>query len=91
MPKPLYQLAPKMRGLYRRVAEKFGVHPSYVGRIARGKRHSPKIEVFLNHEIQRNSDVRIKASNEEEIAWCQGSVAASAASPRREPCHQQRG
>jgi transcriptional regulator with XRE-family HTH domain len=40
-------------GLYRRVAEKCGVDPSYVSRIARGERRSPKIELFLNHEIQR--------------------------------------
>jgi hypothetical protein len=53
MTKPLIQIAPKMRGLYRRVAEKFGVDPSYVSLIARGKRRYPKIEAFLNHEVQR--------------------------------------
>ena len=53
MTKPLFMLAPKMRGLYCRVADKFGVSPSYVSRIARGERHSPEIEAFLNHEIQR--------------------------------------
>ena len=53
MTKPLIQIAPKIRGLYRRVAEKFGVDPSYVSRVARGERRSPKIEASLNHEVQR--------------------------------------
>jgi transcriptional regulator with XRE-family HTH domain len=53
MTKPLFQLARRTKGLYRRVAEKFGVDPSYVSRIARRERHSPKIEEFLNHEVQR--------------------------------------
>jgi transcriptional regulator with XRE-family HTH domain len=53
MTKPLIQIAPKIRGLYRRVAEKFGVDPSYVSRIARGERQYPKIENFLNREVQR--------------------------------------
>jgi hypothetical protein len=39
--------------LYRRVADKFGVDASYVSRIARGERRSPKIELFLSREIQR--------------------------------------
>ena len=53
MTKSLIQIAPKIRGLYRRVAEKFGVDPSYVSRIARGERQYPKIENFLNREVQR--------------------------------------
>lgn len=53
MTKPLFQVAPKMRGLYRRAADKFRVDPSYVSRIARGERHSPKIEEFLNREVHR--------------------------------------
>lgn len=35
-----------MRGLYGRVAAKCGVHPSYVSRVARGERNSPKIEAM---------------------------------------------
>jgi len=42
-----------MRGLYRRVADKLGVHPSYVSRVARSERKSPKIEAKLNHEISK--------------------------------------
>jgi DNA-binding transcriptional regulator YdaS (Cro superfamily) len=53
MTKPSIQIALKIRGLYRRIADKFGVDPSYVSRIARGERHSPKIEAFLNREVQR--------------------------------------
>lgn len=53
MSKPKLQLASVIRGLYRRVADKFGVDPSYVSRIARGERRSHKIELFLDHEVQR--------------------------------------
>jgi len=43
-------------GLYRRVAEKLGVDPSYVSRVATGKRDAPKIlraVVDELHKIQR--------------------------------------
>jgi transcriptional regulator with XRE-family HTH domain len=53
MTKPFLHVASMTRGLYRRVAEKFGVDPSYVSRIARGERRSPQIEEFLNREIQK--------------------------------------
>jgi len=53
MTKTWFNLASVTRGLYQRVAEKFGVDPSYVSRIARGERRSPKIEASLNHEVQR--------------------------------------
>jgi hypothetical protein len=53
MSKPKLQLASVIRGLYRRVADKYGVDPSYVSRVARGERRSPKIELFLDHEVQR--------------------------------------
>jgi transcriptional regulator with XRE-family HTH domain len=46
-------LASRMRGLYRRVADRLGVDPSYVSRVARGERRSSKIEVFLDHEVQK--------------------------------------
>jgi len=42
-----------MRGLYRRVADRLGVDPSYVSRVARGERKSPKIEASLNREVSR--------------------------------------
>jgi len=53
MGKSRLQLASRMRGLYRRVADKLGVHPSYVSRVARSERKSPKIEAKLNHEISK--------------------------------------
>jgi len=53
MTRTWFNLASVTRGLYRRVADKFEVDPSYVSRIARGERRSPKIEAFLNHEVQR--------------------------------------
>jgi len=53
MSKPKPHLASVIRGLYHRVADKFGVDPSYVSRIARGQRRNPQIELFLNHEVQR--------------------------------------
>jgi transcriptional regulator with XRE-family HTH domain len=42
-----------MRGLYRRIADKLGVDPSYVSRVARGERRSPKIEEVLDREASR--------------------------------------
>lgn len=53
MGKSRLQLASRMRGLYRRVADKLGVHPSYVSRVARSERKSPKIEAHLNREISK--------------------------------------
>jgi hypothetical protein len=53
MNKPELQLASVTRGLYRRVADKFGVDPSYVSRIARGERQNPQIELFLRRETGR--------------------------------------
>jgi hypothetical protein len=47
------QLASRMRGLYQRIATKLGVDPSYVSRVARGERKSPKIEVALNRELAK--------------------------------------
>jgi transcriptional regulator with XRE-family HTH domain len=42
-----------MRGIYRRVAERLGVDPSYVSRVARGERKSRKIEAALNREVSK--------------------------------------
>jgi transcriptional regulator with XRE-family HTH domain len=53
MSKSPLQLASLMRGLYRRVADKLGVDPSYVSRVARGERRSPKIEASLKREVSR--------------------------------------
>jgi transcriptional regulator with XRE-family HTH domain len=43
-------------GIYRRVADQLGVDPSFVSRVARGKREQPKIlRAILDelHKIQR--------------------------------------
>jgi transcriptional regulator with XRE-family HTH domain len=64
MPKSRLQLASLTRGLYKRVADKFGVDPSYVSRVARGERRSPEIESSLNREVsklQTSVSVRTKA------------------------------
>lgn len=53
MAKSRLQLASRMRGLYRRVANRLGVDPSYVSRVARRERKSPKIEAHLNREISK--------------------------------------
>jgi hypothetical protein len=47
------QLASVTRGLYRRIADKLGVDPSYVSRVARGERRSAKIAAQLNREISK--------------------------------------
>jgi hypothetical protein len=43
------------RGLYSRVAEKLGIDPSYVSRVARGERNSEEISHALEDEIRRVS------------------------------------
>jgi predicted transcriptional regulator len=35
------------------VADKLGVDPSYVSRVSRGERRSPKIEVLLRREVSK--------------------------------------
>jgi transcriptional regulator with XRE-family HTH domain len=47
------RLASITRGLYGRVAKKLGVDPSYVSRVARGKRRSVKIEALLESEYSK--------------------------------------
>jgi hypothetical protein len=42
----------QMRGLYARVGLKAGCDVSYVSRIARGERRSPKIEAELGREFR---------------------------------------
>ena len=41
------------RGLYVRVAQRLGVDPSYVSRVARGERYSKPVENALRHEIEQ--------------------------------------
>ncbi len=41
------------RGLYTRVARQLGFDRSYVSRVARGERRSPKIEAALKTELRR--------------------------------------
>lgn len=53
-------LTSRLRGLYRRVAKRLGVHPSYVSRIARGERRSKVVESALRHEIRM---ALVRASN----------------------------
>lgn len=48
-----YNLASLIRGLYGRVARKLRVDPSYVSRVARGERQSPKIDASLERELKR--------------------------------------
>ena len=41
------------RGLYRRVAKKLGLDPSFVSRVARGERHNGAIEKALEVEVNK--------------------------------------
>ena len=52
-----HDLASHIRGLYGRVARKLRVDPSYVSRVARGERHSKKIENALRRELNRIVDI----------------------------------
>jgi DNA-binding transcriptional regulator YdaS (Cro superfamily) len=40
-------------GVYRRVAEKLGVDPSYVSRVATGKRKAPEIHSAILDELRK--------------------------------------
>jgi transcriptional regulator with XRE-family HTH domain len=51
--KPQVALPSLIRGLYKRVADKLGIDQSYVSRVARGERRSPKIEAILAREYLR--------------------------------------
>ena len=46
------------RGLYARVAKSLGVDPSYVSRVASGKRHSDRIERAVLRELGRTNSRR---------------------------------
>jgi hypothetical protein len=50
---PSYNLASLFRGLYRRVARRLDVDPSYVSRVARGERQSEAIEAALERETRQ--------------------------------------
>ncbi len=41
------------RGLYSRVARQLAVDRSYVSRVARGERRSPRVEAALKNELRR--------------------------------------
>jgi hypothetical protein len=45
--------ASMIKGMYGRVARKINVDPSYVSRVARGKRRSDRIEASLERELRK--------------------------------------
>jgi len=49
-------------GLYARVAKKLRVNPSYVSRVARGKRQSDDVKKALLQELARISQMRPEQS-----------------------------
>jgi hypothetical protein len=53
MSKSILQFVSEMRGLYKRVADQLEVDPSYVSRVSRGERRSPKIEALLKREVSK--------------------------------------
>ena len=50
---PPGDLASLVRGLYRRVADRLGVDPSYVSRVARSERRSKVIEDAMRREVRK--------------------------------------
>jgi hypothetical protein len=46
-------LTSRVRGLYRQVAHRLRVHPSYVSRVARGERRSAAVERALRRELNK--------------------------------------
>ena len=51
-PLPL-ELVSLFRGLYNRVAQRLGVDPSYVSRVARGERNSDDVKAALSEEVRK--------------------------------------
>jgi transcriptional regulator with XRE-family HTH domain len=49
----LNRLVDALCGLYTRVADRLGVHRTYVSRVARGERRSEPVEAALAAEYQR--------------------------------------
>jgi transcriptional regulator with XRE-family HTH domain len=49
----LTHLAALYRGIYSRVADKLGVDPSYVSRVARGERESAQVRAALDSELKQ--------------------------------------
>jgi len=47
-------------GLYARVAKRLNVNPSYVSRVARGKRRSDDVKRALLQELARISQMRLE-------------------------------
>lgn len=67
--------APKLRklnryieslcGIYSRIARRLGVDRTYVSRVAKGERHSPKVEAALVQEFDRSKEEIDHAGREE--------------------------
>ncbi len=53
VPSPILAFHRLYFGLYSRVAKQLDIDPSYVSRVARGERHSPKIEAAVKKELAR--------------------------------------
>jgi hypothetical protein len=45
------------KGLFARVARKLKLHPSYVSRVARGKRRNKRVSSALNSELNKSLPV----------------------------------
>ena len=50
---PALELVSLFRGLYNRVAQRLGVDPSYVSRVARGERNSDFVKAALSEEVRK--------------------------------------
>lgn len=47
------QTASRLRGLFTRIAVRFGVDPSFVSRVSRGERKSEVIEAALREKLKK--------------------------------------
>ena len=53
LPRPPHDLSSLGRGLYQRVADRLGVDPTYVSRVARSERRSKIIEDVMRREVRK--------------------------------------
>jgi len=54
----LQRLVDRLCGIYTRVAQRLGVHRTFVSRVARGERHSKPVENALVDEYERVKEKR---------------------------------
>jgi transcriptional regulator with XRE-family HTH domain len=59
---PLLRAYLRQRGLFARVAKRLGLDPSYVSRVANGERHSKRISLAIETELNKTYAASVKVA-----------------------------